>query len=104
VEEQRKRVISLRASLDERMKAQMRQKKQAFASRIAHLDALSPLKVMQRGYSLVYKGDELIKSVEQIACEDKLMVRLNDGSVTASVERIEREEKQNGSQKNGTRD
>ncbi|WP_400163895.1 exodeoxyribonuclease VII large subunit [Brevibacillus sp. TJ4] len=103
VEEQRKRVGALRATLDERMRAHVRHKKQAFASRVAHLDALSPLKVMQRGYSLVYRGDELIKSVEQIARDDKLMVRLNDGSVTASVERIERKEKENGSQENGPR-
>lgn len=103
VDQERKRVAALRASLDERMRAQLKQKQLAFVSRVAQLDALSPLKVMQRGYSLVYKGDELIKSVAQIALSDKLMVRLSDGSVTATVERMEREEKQSGSQKDGPR-
>lgn len=103
VDQERKRVAALRASLDERMRAQLKQKQLAFVSRVAQLDALSPLKVMQRGYSLVYKGDELIKSVAQIALSDKLMVRLSDGSVTATVERMKREEKQSGSQKDGPR-
>ncbi|RNB75086.1 exodeoxyribonuclease VII large subunit [Brevibacillus panacihumi] len=99
VKERREKVRTLRLRLDERMNAALKQKKLEFASRLAHLDAVSPLKVMQRGFSLVYSGDQLVKSVEQFATGDELMVRLSDGSATARVERIEREEKENGSQK-----
>lgn len=99
VKERREKVLTLRLRLDERMNAALKQKKLEFASRLAHLDAVSPLKVMQRGFSLVYSGDQLVKSVEQFATGDELMVRLSDGSATARVERIEREEKENGSQK-----
>jgi len=99
VKERREKVLTLRLRLDERMNAAMKQKKLEFASRLAHLDAVSPLKVMQRGFSLVYSGDQLVKSVEQFATGDELVVRLSDGSATARVERIEREEKENGSQK-----
>jgi exodeoxyribonuclease VII large subunit len=98
---QRKRIASLRVSLDERMQMHLARKQQAFASRVAQLDALSPLKVMQRGYSLVYKGEQLIKSVKRIDRQDLLMVRLSDGSIMARVEDLVREEKSSGAKENG---
>ncbi|WP_253721119.1 exodeoxyribonuclease VII large subunit, partial [Brevibacillus brevis] len=103
--EKRKNLSKLRATLDERMLGRLNQKRMAFAARIATLEALSPLKVMQRGFSLVYTNDRLVKSVEQFAPGDEIMVRLSDGSATARVEKVNREEeKQSGSQENGTRD
>lgn len=97
------KVMTLRSRLDTRMRNQWQQKQLEFASRLAQLDALSPLKVMQRGFSLVYSGDQLVKSVNQFASGDELVVRLSDGSATARVERIEREEKEHGSQEDGPR-
>ncbi|MDH4615889.1 exodeoxyribonuclease VII large subunit [Brevibacillus sp. AY1] len=99
--ERHAKVMTLRSRLDARMRQQWQQKQLQFGSRLAQLDALSPLKVMQRGFSLVYSGDQLVKSVNQFASGDELVVRLSDGSATARVERIEREEKQNGSQEDG---
>lgn len=99
--ERHTKVMTLRARLDARVRQELQQKRLQFASSVAQLDALSPLKVMQRGFSLVYAGDRLVKSVNQFASGDELVVRLSDGSATARVERIEREEKQNGSQENG---
>ncbi|MBY0051539.1 exodeoxyribonuclease VII large subunit [Brevibacillus agri] len=104
VGERRKAVATIRARLDERMLARLNQKRMAFASRIATLEALSPLAVMKRGFSLVYTGDKLVKSVEQFAPGDEIVVRLSDGSATARVEQLNREEKRNGSQENGPRD
>ncbi|WP_289136210.1 exodeoxyribonuclease VII large subunit [uncultured Brevibacillus sp.] len=98
--ERHKNVSTLRARLDERIRGHLTQKQMSFAARVAQLDALSPLKVMQRGFSLVYTGETLVKSVEQFAPGDELMVRLKDGSATARVEQINREEKHNGSQEN----
>ena len=52
----------------------------------------------------MYTGETLVKSVEQFAPGDELMVRLKDGSATARVEQINREEKHNGSQENRPRE
>lgn len=49
------------------------------------LDSLSPLKVVQRGYSLTTKEGQLVKSVSQLAVGDKIEVRLADGEVTSQV-------------------
>ncbi|MGC5324423.1 exodeoxyribonuclease VII large subunit [Brevibacillus sp. SYSU BS000544] len=66
---------------------------------IEQLDALSPLKIMQRGYALVYKNDQLVKTTKSFAVGDELMLRLVDGNVRSVVTEIEQEEKQDGSQK-----
>jgi exodeoxyribonuclease VII large subunit len=57
------------------------------------LDALSPLKIMDRGYSLVYdKGDHLVKSTDQIRPNDHIKIKLVDGSITCEVLEIEGED------------
>lgn len=102
--ERRKYAMTVRARLDERMRRLLSDRQMAFSAQVARLDALSPLKVMQRGFSLVYAGGKIVKSVDQFASGDELVVRLSDGSATARVEQIDREEKHNGSQENGSRD
>ena len=58
----------------------------------ASLDAMSPLKVLGRGYAVV--GDQqgrVIRSVREIAPEDRLTVTLGDGSARCRVEEIKEE-------------
>jgi exodeoxyribonuclease VII large subunit len=73
--------------LQQAMQSLLREKKQDFSSLLRHLDALSPLKVMQRGYSLVYDEREkkLINSIGQVQIGDVVKVRLRDGSLQAHV-------------------
>ncbi|MNP48389.1 Exodeoxyribonuclease 7 large subunit [compost metagenome] len=54
---------------------------------IKQLDALSPLKVMSRGYSLVYDEQEqhLIKSISEVQLGDLVRIRVNDGQFDAQV-------------------
>lgn len=60
--------------------------RQNFLSLTAKLDALSPLKVLSRGYSLVEKEDgTLVHSARQTAPGDTIHITLSSGSVTASV-------------------
>jgi exodeoxyribonuclease VII large subunit len=61
---------------------------QAKTAQLMHqLDALSPLKVMQRGYSLVYRHhqNELIKSVQQVQPGDLIRIRLADGQIMSQI-------------------
>ena len=52
---------------------------------IAKLDSLSPLKVLSRGYSLVYKGEELLNSAENLKKGDILSIRFGSGGANAEV-------------------
>ena len=61
-------------------------KKQRFASAAAKLDALSPLKVLSRGYALIEQGDgSILHSVKQVKFGDPLGITLQDGKLTATV-------------------
>ena len=53
----------------------------------AKLDAMSPLKVLTRGYSMTTGPDgSVIHSVKQVENGDKITVSLSDGKLTATVE------------------
>lgn len=55
------------------------------AEKAAALDGLSPLKTLSRGYSLVYSGDKLVKSADELSAGDKVDIRLSDGTVSAVI-------------------
>ncbi|WP_134698847.1 exodeoxyribonuclease VII large subunit [Ammoniphilus sp. YIM 78166] len=56
---------------------------------MARLDGLSPLKIMSRGYSLVYKEGQLVKSIQQLDPGDGVRVELIDGTIDCSVWALE---------------
>ena len=53
------------------------------------LEALSPLRVLERGYALVLDRAEVVSSVEGIRPGDRLEIRLRDGAVKTRVEEVE---------------
>lgn len=55
------------------------------------LDAYSPLKVLERGYSVTYHNDSLINSIEDLKIDDEIKVRLHKGSLIAKVEELQNE-------------
>ena len=60
-----------------------------FVSLTAKLDAMSPLKVLSRGYAMVQtEGGEVVRSVKQVTEKDHLSVALSDGTVRATIDHI----------------
>ena len=51
----------------------------------ARLGALSPAATLERGYAIVHRGDELVRSSTQVGCGDEIDVRVADGSFGATV-------------------
>lgn len=51
----------------------------------ALLDAYSPLKVLSRGYSISKIEDKVIKHVKDVAMDDIMVTRVNDGVITSCV-------------------
>lgn len=67
-------------------KQNLNRHKQAYLSAAAKLDAMSPLKVLTRGYSMVTNEDNrVIRSVSQVKADDRIKITLTDGSITANV-------------------
>ena len=55
---------------------------------IARLDSLSPLKVMERGYSLVYSGEKLVREQSELAPGDMVEIRFHQGSASAEIKKV----------------
>ena len=61
-------------------------KKQRFVALTAKLDAMSPLKVLTRGYAMTQTEDgSLLRSVKQAGIGDTVRISLSDGHLTTSV-------------------
>ncbi|MCL2508022.1 MAG: exodeoxyribonuclease VII large subunit [Oscillospiraceae bacterium] len=54
------------------------------------LDALSPLKVLSRGYAIASMDGAVVGSVEHISAGDRLAVRVSDGTLKCAVDEVER--------------
>lgn len=88
--EQKKKQLEI---LQNRMIAAQNQnisrKKQRYIAAVAKLDAMSPLKVMTRGYSVVRGSNgELLRSIHQTNIGESITVAFSDGSVSAVVHDI----------------
>jgi exodeoxyribonuclease VII large subunit len=61
-------------------------KQAEFKSTLSTLQALSPLKIMERGYSLTYndKGS-LVKSIQHVEVKDHVKITLADGTLNCQV-------------------
>lgn len=71
------------------MEAIYRHKSQHFVHITATLSALSPLKIMERGYGLVFAEDEtLVKSTQQVSKGDKIAVSIKDGTLECEIKEI----------------
>ena len=61
-----------------------------FQRAAAKLDALSPLKVLSRGYAMVTREDAVVRSVTQLQPGDPVAVALSDGTVQCTVDAVQR--------------
>jgi len=81
----REKLAANEIRLSEAIKGCIEKKKAVIGSRAAALDSLSPLKIMSRGYSLVYKENELIKSADELSEGDRITVRFADNEANAVI-------------------
>lgn len=61
-----------------------------FSSLCIKLDALSPLKVLSRGYAVVAKDENNIKSISDLSVGDSVNVRISDGQLLCDVREIKK--------------
>ena len=72
----------------------MTEKRQRFASLAAYLDAMSPLKVLGRGYAMVQNEQgKILKSSSDVESGSRVSVTLGEGGFSATVEEVTYERK-----------
>ena len=86
LEQRRKSLELLQNRLVSAETRTVERKNRQFIELTSKLDAMSPLKVLTRGYALVRREDgRVLKSVRQIEPGERIKVSLSDGSMTAAV-------------------
>lgn len=87
VQDKRMELIHLQQRLGDRAGMVVSQKRQQFSAMAASLDAMSPLKVLGRGYAMV-QNDEgtLLKSYQDVTSGDYVTVTLGQGGFTCTVD------------------
>lgn len=90
IAQHRERLTFLDSRLIGAEKQQIAKRKQSYISLISKLDAMSPLKVLSRGYSTVRNADgALIRSANQVHPGDCIRINLHKGALDARVTNIE---------------
>ncbi len=94
IEQRRKALAMLNERLYSNEQRQQATKKQRYIALTSKLDALSPLKVLSRGYALTRIEDgSVLRSVKQVTPKDRIVVTLADGSLSAEVVEVKEKRK-----------
>ena len=86
LEQRRQNVLLLKNRLLSAQTQSVERKRRWFVEQTAKLDAMSPLKVLTRGYAMAQMKDgTVLRSVQQVDIADEIAVTVGDGCVTAMV-------------------
>lgn len=89
IEQRRKSLQLLRGRLVNAQNLSLNRKNQRYIAAAAKLDALSPLKVLGRGYAMAQKDDgTLVRRVADVSVSDRVRVTLADGTLVAEVTQV----------------
>jgi exodeoxyribonuclease VII large subunit len=85
--EQRAELAGMRHRLEASIRPALVRRRHAVDAAHGKLEALSPMKVLERGFSLTQRSDgHLITSATEVAAGDQVQIRLHDGTFDATVE------------------
>lgn len=89
IDQRRLELDSIRLRLDAAATGRLNRERQEFARLAAKLDALSPLKVLGRGYSIALDSEgRAVRESAQLKAGDKLDLRLSRGGAKCLVESV----------------
>lgn len=83
------RIQQLEYRLAEIMRGRLSERRERFGNAVTHLEAVSPLATLARGYSVTSVSDgTVLKQTKQVKTGDLLTTRLKDGWVESEVKQI----------------
>ena len=89
VQDKRMELVHIQQRLGDLSAGLLTRKRQSFASLAASLDAMSPLKVLSRGYAMAQNdGGQVLKSYRDVQLGQRVSVTLGEGGFTARVEEV----------------
>ena len=86
IEQREKSLELLKNRLISAQNRNITQKNQRYIAAVSKLDAMSPLKVLTRGYSMAQtETGTVIRSVSQVELGERIRISLSDGNLSATV-------------------
>ncbi|MCL2775936.1 MAG: exodeoxyribonuclease VII large subunit [Oscillospiraceae bacterium] len=85
IDDNRMNILHIEQNLTSRIQLILSNKKSQFIAQSSKLEALNPLSIVTRGYSVAYKGKKILKKVEDVEINENISVKLSDGFVYAEV-------------------
>ena len=83
------RIQQLEYRLAENIRARLSEQRERFGNVVTHLEAVSPLSTLARGYSVTTATDgKVLKQTKQVKAGDVLTTRLSDGWVESEVKGV----------------
>lgn len=88
VQDKRMELVHVQQRLGDLSGALVARKRQRFSALAASLDAMSPLKVLGRGYAMAQNGEgQILKSCRDVTAGDRVSVTLGEGGFTCTVDK-----------------
>ena len=87
VQDRRMLLAHLQQRLGDLSARSVGEKRRAFSALAASLDAMSPLKVLGRGYAVVRNGQGIVKSYRDAPVGSRIEVALGEGALECTVEK-----------------
>lgn len=85
IDEHRQRIDHLFTKMENATVLSISKKREQFSKACAKLDAMSPLSVLSRGYSVAEADGKMIKSAKDLSSGDDFTLRFTDGSLDCRV-------------------
>ena len=86
IEQREKSLQMLKNRMIAAQNQNLHRKNQRYIAAVSKLDAMSPLKVLTRGYSMAQtERGEVLRSVSQVELGERIQISLSDGSLAATV-------------------
>lgn len=79
------KIDELNNRLNRNIEVVLTNKTNRFNSNVSKLQAINPLSLLEKGYSVVYKDNNLVKSINDVSKNDVIEITLNDGKIKAEV-------------------
>ena len=89
IQDKRMELLHVQQRLGDLSSALLGRKRQRFSSLAASLDAMSPLKVLGRGYAMAQSEEgRILKSYREVSAGDRVSVTLGEGGFACTVEEV----------------
>jgi len=82
------KLVGLQNRMAQNIQTQVRFRKERFEGILKNLNAVNPLAILERGYSICSKDEKSLKSSAEVKPGDKVKIRLSQGGLDCKVENV----------------